>query len=241
MHGRFDKLRLMKRPTVVAQRNYQKARAEMQAREQLTDKFAYIFDTNLWGAEQSQSGLGSSLDATKRVRVAVETVCREYKIEKLLDVPCGDASWIHHAKLPIREYLGGDIVPAIIEQNRSRDDLQHLDYSVNFEVIDLTRDSLTDADLILCRDCLVHLSFANIESALRNIIKSGATYLLTTTFPDHDHNQDIEDGDWRLLNLELPPFSFSKPLAIFNEGCDEEGGAFADKSLGLWAIANLQQ
>jgi hypothetical protein len=64
-------------------------------------------------------------------------------------------------------------------------------------------------------------------------------YLLTTTFPDHDQNEDVEDGDWRLLNLELPPFSLPKPLAIFTEHCEEEGGAFADKSLALWRVATL--
>ena len=231
----------MKRPTVLAQRNYQKARSEMRAREPLRDKFAYIFETNLWGAEQSLSGLGSSVDATRDVRAALEQVCREYEIKTLLDLPCGDVSWIHQAKLPIREYIGGDIVPEIIEGNRARTDLQGLQYTVRFEVIDLTRDPLPKADLILCRDCLVHLSFANIRMAFNNIATSGVTYFLTTTFPDHHKNEDVEDGDWRLLNLELPPFSLPKPLAIFNEGCEEENGAFADKSLGLWSIESVKE
>jgi len=85
----------------------------------------------------------------------------------------------------------------------------------------------------------VHLSFANIGMALRNIRSSGVGYVLATTFPDHDRNEDVEDGDWRLLNLELPPLSLPKPLALFNEGCEEEGGAFRDKSLGLWSVAML--
>ena len=193
----------MKRPTVLAQRNYQKARAEMRAREPLRDKFAYIFETNLWGAEQSMSGLGSSVDATRQVRAALEQVCGEYEVKTLLDLPCGDVSWIHQAHLPIREYIGADIVPEIIARNANRTDLQSLDYAVRFEVVDLTRDPLPTADLVLCRDCLVHLSFANIRRALDNIASSGATYLLATTFPDHDRNEDVEDGDWRLLNLEL--------------------------------------
>lgn len=229
----------MKRPTVLAQRNYRKARLEMQAREKLGDKFSYIFETNLWGAEQTVSGLGSDVHSTRYVRAAVEQVCREYHIKVLLDLPCGDVAWIHEAKLPIREYIGADIVPEIIEQNRSRVDLHKTDYATRFEVLDLTRDPLPRADLILCRDCLVHLSFANVRSALNNIARSRADYLLTTTFPEHDANADVEDGDWRLLNLERPPFSLPKPLAIFNEHCDEEGGAFADKSLALWSVATL--
>jgi hypothetical protein len=141
--------------------------------------------------------------------------------------------------LPIRHYIGGDIVPQVIARNQSREDLRQLPYDVQFETLDITRDELPTSDLVLCRDCLVHLSFANIRAALRNVVSSGSYYLLATTFPEHEVNEDIEDGDWRLLNLERPPFSFPAPLAIFNEGCDEEGGAFADKSLGLWDAAQL--
>jgi len=230
----------MKRPSVLAHRNYQNARAEMQARRDLKDKFGYIFETNMWGAKETQSGLGSSLDATRHVRAALTRICSDYDVKKLLDFPCGDVSWIHKANLPIREYVGADIVADVITQNQGRDDLRQLPYGVRFEVLDLTRDQLPLSDLMLCRDCLVHLSFANIRAALRNIYHSGACFLLTTTFPDHDVNEDIEDGDWRLLNLERPPFSLPKPLAIFNEGCEEEGGAFADKSLALWDAAQLR-
>jgi hypothetical protein len=141
--------------------------------------------------------------------------------------------------LPIREYIGGDIVPEIIERNRSARLPPGVKYGVRFEVMDLIRDSLPDVDIVLCRDCLVHLSFAKAQSALRNIVRSAARYLLTTTFTDHDVNEDIEDGDWRLLNLERSPFFLPKPLAIFNERCEEEDGAFADKSLGLWTVSEL--
>jgi hypothetical protein len=211
----------------------------MQARGELQDKFTYIFDTNLWGSEESQSGLGSSLDATADVRQALRRVCIEYNVNTLLDLPCGDASWIHHAKLSIHQYIGGDVVSKIVESNRNRDVLAEVTYRISYEVIDVTRDQLPVADLMLCRDCLVHLSFTNVRRALHNIVRSGASYLLTTTFPDHDENEDIEDGDWRLINLEKPPFSLPAPIATFKEGCDEEGGAFADKSLALWHAAQL--
>src|SRR4051794_14335323 len=127
----------------------------MQSRGELKDKLSYIFPTNLWGSEETQSGLGSSLDATAQVRAALEQVCRNYGVNTLLDLPCGDVSWIHRANLPIREYIGGDIVAAIVEQNRTRDELRQLRYAVRFEVLDVTRDPLPLSDLILCRDCLV--------------------------------------------------------------------------------------
>jgi hypothetical protein len=94
-------------------------------------------------------------------------------------------------------------------------------------------------DLVLCRDCLVHLSNAHIRDAIENLRASGSTWLLTTTFRAHDQNGDLDDGDWRPLNLERPPFGFPPPVAVVNEGCSEHDGAFADKSLGLWRIADL--
>ena len=85
----------------------------------------------------------------------------------------------------------------------------------------------------------MHLSFVDIIRALSNIKRSGITYLLTTTFPDCDRNEDTVTGDWRVLNLERPPFSFPAPLQLVNEKCTEGGGAFRDKSLGLWLVQAL--
>jgi hypothetical protein len=63
--------------------------------------------------------------------------------------------------------------------------------------------------------------------------------LLTTTFPDRGASQSIETGQWQPLNLEKPPFNFPPPLRVIREMSSEYGGAFQDKSLGLWRIADL--
>jgi hypothetical protein len=41
------------------------------------------------------------------------------------------------------------------------------------------------------------------------------------------------------MNFERPPFRLGSPLACIVEGCTEAGGAYADKSLGLWEIGAL--
>ena len=43
----------------------------------------------------------------------------------------------------------------------------------------------------------------------------------------------------RMLNMEKFPFYFNKPLEIIVEGCTENDGSNADKSLGLWEIKKL--
>jgi hypothetical protein len=85
----------------------------------------------------------------------------------------------------------------------------------------------------------VHLSFANVERALANMARSGATWLITTTFTDWGENADCEDGDWRALNMQSAPFFWPRPEALINEDCREGEGGWADKSLGLWRFRDL--
>jgi hypothetical protein len=133
------------------------------------------------------------------------------------------------------EYIGGDIVESLIEANRER----YGSPARSFVKVDLTTGPLPHADAILCRDCLVHLSFANIFAAFRTMKKSGAEYLLTTTFLDRRANKDVVDGDWRPLNLEQAPFLLPPPHSVIIEECAEEGGAYADKALAVWRVSDL--
>jgi len=111
--------------------------------------------------------------------------------------------------------------------------------SQRFLQLDLTVDPLPTADLVLCRDCLVHLSYANIHGAIENVKRSGAKWILMTDFLQIETNTDIADGDWRPLNFTRPPFNFPIPHLTIVENCHEAGGAFDDKSLGLWRVADL--
>jgi hypothetical protein len=104
---------------------------------------------------------------------------------------------------------------------------------------DITCDALPFCDTILCRDCLVHLSYENIGRAIANFRMSGAAFLITTTFPAWQANSDCEDGDWWALNFEHAPFRWGRPLITINEECGEAGGGWSDKSLGVWRLAEL--
>ena len=106
-------------------------------------------------------------------------------------------------------------------------------------IADLTRDPLPRADAILCRDCLVHFSFADVWAALDVFRRSGARYLVTTSFPAHPRNRDIRTGRWRTLSLEAAPFAFPPPLRAVDERCLGGDGTYQDKILGVWAIDAL--
>jgi len=202
----------------------------------LPDLFTRVYDSNYWGNAQSRSGNGSDLSQTAQIRAQIPELIRDFGIESMLDIPCGDFFWMNECKLGIETYIGADIVPGIIADLNGR-------YGTalrRFIVLDLTKDPLPKVDLVLCRDMLVHFSSAHIRSALANLKRSGSTYLLTTTFIARSENLDIATGgDWRPLNLQIAPFAFPKPLRLISEGCTEYYNEFTDKSLGLWRLADL--
>lgn len=202
----------------------------------LAARFERIEKTNLWGAASSVSGLGSEDPATAAIRDALPELLQRLGARSLLDAPCGDAGWIGRTTLDV-DYTGIDIVPSLIAANSERAARGEL--AGRFLVADITRDALPRADLILCRDCLVHLSFPNIARVVTRFRESGAQFLLVTTFPEWEDNHDCEDGDWRVLNMTKAPFDWPTPHALIDERCEEGDGGWRDKSLGLWRLDEL--
>jgi hypothetical protein len=224
---------IAKRPPVLAHERFSADRENFAGLD-LAARFERIERTNLWEAASSVSGLGSENPATAAIREALPPMLQRLGVCSLLDAPCGDAGWIGRIKLDV-DYIGIDIVPSLIEANSERAARGEL--AGHFRVADITRDTLPRADMILCRDCLVHLSFQNIARAVTRFRESGARFLLLTTFPEWDG--DCEDGDWRALNMEKAPFNWPAPRALINERCEEGGGGWRDKSLGLWRLDQL--
>ncbi len=201
----------------------------------LSDTFHLIYETNHWGAAQ-RSGAGAALDQTTILIDALVALLNELRVSTLLDLPCGDLSWMRHLDVAGMTYIGADIVAEVIATNRAA----LAGPSRSFRVLDLTRDDLPAADLLLCRDCLVHLSFADARAALANVSRSPIAYFLSTTFADCRENEDIVTGDWRPINLQRPPFSLPTPIRLISEQCTEGDGLFTDKSLGLWRVDQLR-
>lgn len=211
-------------------------RVSLAVKSDLSEKFSEIYERNIFGGKESRSGEGSNLIQTAEIRREIPHLVKEFGIKTFLDAPCGDWFWMKETKLGVEKYTGADIVGAIIENNQR----QFGNDSVNFLCLNLVTDTLPQADLIFCRDCLVHLTFRDIQKVVDNFKQSKSTYLLTTTFINRTVNADLTGNDiWRPLNLELPPFSLPKPLKLINERCTEYHGMFADKHLGLWLLNDI--
>ena len=135
----------------------------------LAERFDLIHRTNLWRAESSVSGPGSELSETAKLRGELSGLLRKLNVRTLLDLPCGDFTWMANVDLGDVSYLGGDIVTAIVESNRQRHGVPG---RVDFTHIDLVADTIPQNDLVLCRDCLVHLSYRQLALAIENIKQS---------------------------------------------------------------------
>jgi hypothetical protein len=194
--------------------------------------FERAYRNGVWtGTSESLSGEGSSLAATEALRAALPDALRQLNVRVLLDVPCGDWHWISHVDLPIHRYIGGDLVASVIERDRAR----FADEGHEFRVIDLCNDPLPSADLLLCRDALIHFSNADIWRALDNIAQSDITFLAATTFPATETNSDLITGiGWRHLNLQNAPFNFPLPLMSLPEGFNRP-----DQLLSVWRVSDV--
>ena len=211
------------------------ARRILRPRAYMQSTFAPFYTENRWGDDESVSGPGSSFTRTAKLRRELPLLLQEIDARTLLDAPCGDFNWMKDTQLGIEKYTGADIIPDLITRNREL----YGNNETQFVLLDLTRDKLPRVDVILCRDCFIHFSYRHITAAIKNFRRSGSTYLLTNTYPAWRENENIRTGDFRPLNLTLPPFNFPAPLRQINEKLPEEEARFFGKILGLWKLPDL--
>lgn len=145
--------------------------------------------------------------ATENLRAKLPGVLKEFGIRSILDAPCGDFHWMKDFLKGVEvDYTGGDIVRPLVDRSNAR----FANGRIRFVVLDLTASAFPKADLMICRDCLFHLSFADTRAMIRNFVASDIPYLLTTTHknPQALPNRDIISGDFRLIDLFSAPFHF---------------------------------
>jgi SAM-dependent methyltransferase len=190
------------------------------------------------GIDKSLSGPGSDLERTVRLRRKLAEIVVEHRVESIVDAPCGDLFWMSHflAEHPGISYVGFDAMAASVEAARRR--IVGLGLAnARVEHADLASTILPRADLVLERDGLQHLPDREALRVLGRFVESGARLLVATvnlTDP-HRHNEEIEIGGYRPINLLMPPFSLPPPLAIHPEQLGDE---FIDdqKYFGIWDL-----
>ncbi|TKD66801.1 class I SAM-dependent methyltransferase [Flavobacterium sp. ASW18X] len=134
---------------------------------------------------------------------------------KVCDLGCRDFN-IGKKLIPfVSEYIGVDIVPALIQFNQEK----HSTDSVCFNCLNLAEEELPKADCAIVRQVLQHLSNTEIESIVPKLYQYNYL-ILTEHLPEgkFQPNLDIISGrNIRLKRnsgviLEAAPFNF-KPIA----------------------------
>ena len=198
---------------LIKKRNYNKNKKNIFSYDSNKKKFELIYKSNFWSSKESVSGLGSEYKNTINLRNEMIKLIKNYKIESILDAPCGDFNWINSLINKNLKYIGGDIVSNLIDQNNKI----YKNENIIFIPLDITSENLPNSNLMICRDCLIHLSFDNIKLFFENFRNSNINYLLLTSYKLKDSskvikNIDITDGEFREIDLSVYPFNLPEPL-----------------------------
>jgi hypothetical protein len=187
--------------------------------------FEDIVKHNRW--KKHPCGPGSTFGYTENLRLNLGKFLEKHNITSMIDAPCGDYSWMSVTDLPsIQEYVGGDIVEFLIKANQEKYP------NHKFKQIDLTQDILPNVDLLFCRDCLLHLSFEDIDKVFKNISRSNIKYvLLSNWYEDAENSRDIQTGEARYLNFLESPFNFTQPIDSITDFVD----GFPRRKMLLWS------
>ncbi len=197
----------------------------------IEDRFTSIYNSNKWGSQESLSGSGSTLEYTENLRNELPKLVAEFGIKRIFDAPCGDFNWMKHLLPKINvDYIGGDIVKPLIDSLIDK----YGNERVSFIYIDLIKQPFCSADLMICRDCLFHLSYKDTRSLLQNFLDANIPYLLTTTHVNNGSfmNKDIQTGNFRLIDLFSSPYNFSNtPLYVIDDWIQPD----PERKMCLWS------
>ena len=167
----------------------------------------------------SLSGPGSDKHNAHNSLKFLNKVIIEYNISTVLDIPCGDVNWQFDMWKTdsMTAYVGLDVVRPVIDLNKRR--FCHHSNKV-FAPWDFVRCPLPQIvangearpiDLVHVRDVIQHMTLTDGARALQGVTKSGARYLMATTYPVRK-NHNIKEGEFYENNLQKEPFNLPTPI-----------------------------
>ena len=221
--------------------------------------FEQVYSSCTWQSDFNGSCSGwSKPELTRHTQEALREVLLhpELGIQHFLDAPCGDMQYMATFMDALREDIqgrggvhvhhhGADIVAGLVEGHRQR--YGHRKWSGSFQHTDFVSAASTEFvrangkpyDLIFSRQMTQHLSQNETCAVLRTFNRSGARFLLATTYLHEQNGQGLvweylspgDIGNYDRQNLLRPPFQLPPPLYLAR---DDPMDAFV--YLGLWRL-----
>jgi Methyltransferase domain len=165
----------------------------------IQEAFDEVYRRGLWKTGDAYSGPGSEGLLADRYVALVQDYAAKHKLRTVVDAGCGDFVVGSRLASSFDRYTALDVSPLIIEINKRRYvdlNMQH----VSFGVADMTSTAFPQADLILIRQVLQHLTNAQIERILSNLEASEWRRALIT--------EDVcRPGNNPIPNLDMPSHS----------------------------------
>lgn len=163
----------------------------------VADTFAKVMQSSAWGkgspAGIPNSGWGSRGRYVEQWCSLIEGQLKTYRVTSIADLGCGDLTVGTILARIGYTLIGVDIVQSVIDWNVSAHSSDH----VRFVRADIALDPLPPADAAIVRQVLQHLSNAEVEAALANILASYPLVFITEhiyTGPNCVPNIDIPHG-----------------------------------------------
>ncbi len=154
-----------------------------------------IYEMKLWGGSEFDFYSGSGSHNPIIINPYLEAVITFLKSFKqplvVCDLGCGDFNIGKHLTPYTKKFIAIDIVEKLIDRNQT----VHKENNLEFYCLDIAKDELPEADCVILRQVLQHLSNKDIQ----NVVKKLANYryvILTEHIPlgDFISNKDTISG-----------------------------------------------
>ena len=166
--------------------------------------FTDIYMHGGWGRNsegKGYSGAGSTILNTTHYVAYLQQFIKANNIHSVVDAGCGDWTFSKEIDWGDIQYFGVDIVKSVIEENIRK----YSRGNIHFEHLDILRYELPAADLLICKDVLMHLTNRDIIHFLKST-KQFKHCLFTNNTGHEGVNIDIQRGQFRPLDLTAAPF-----------------------------------
>jgi hypothetical protein len=166
--------------------------------------FEMIYKYKLWNDDNPNiplSGPGASKSNTVDVSKFINYIIDKYKIQSVVDLGCGDLTWISTTKAFDKNYIGIDVYPSLIQSNQVK-------YNKTFMCKNIINDELPSGDLFIVRDVIFLLSNKNVANLLDNI-KGKYKYLIIGSNVNDNNSDMLNCYHYSEKNLFINPFSKS--------------------------------
>lgn len=169
----------------------------------LEERFTRIFTSNAWGSQETPCGPGSTLEACAAIIEKLPVWLDLHSVRSIVDLGCGDFHWMSQVDLEDIEYDGYDIVKEAVEAAS-----KHAASNIAFHHADILTMQIPKADLVVCKDVLIHLPDADALALLQSTRSSGSRLLASTTSPgwNNGFRVGMKPGEFSPIDLEAEPF-----------------------------------